>query len=66
MKLFKQDHDWVLRFNNKTTLTLQSAKSHWIPGIVYWPGLDNKGNTLNSVRLISFPRWIFHLSQNLK
>jgi hypothetical protein len=40
-------------------LSWECPRWHWIPGICWWPGLDEKGNTLKTRRVIPFPRWIF-------
>lgn len=40
-------------------LTWECPRCHWIPGICWWPGLDERGGTMPTRRLIAFPRWIF-------
>lgn len=40
-------------------LSWECPLCHQIPGICWWPGLDEKGNTLKTRRIIPFPQWIF-------
>ena len=39
---------------------------HWIPGVCWWPGLDEKGNTLKTRRILAFPRWLFGKRPNVR
>jgi hypothetical protein len=59
MKMFsKRDCDYVLQIGHHQ-FTFEHPRRHYVPGIVYWPGLDSKGNTLRSRRIFRLPRWIF-------
>lgn len=40
-------------------LSWECPRWHWIPGVCWWPGLDAKGNTLKTRRILAFPRWLF-------
>src|ERR1035437_2732885 len=42
----------------KGKLYWEGPEQHWVPGVIWWPGLDEKGNTLKSVRLLRLPRWL--------
>jgi|ERR1035437_992682 hypothetical protein len=43
----------------KGKLYWEGPKQHYVPGVIWWPGLDEKGNTRDSVRVLRLPRWLF-------